>query len=98
MTNTAEWIRLIRRLTSSSKKNSVKNADILGSSDRKQADLFLWKDSRYTPEQYKEWFGTRKPCIKGGNTHDANDEIGRLKDQELEADRSLVLDKGGPYF
>jgi len=80
------------------KEGLVKNADILGSSDRKQADFFLWKDSRYTPEQYKAWFGTRKPCIKGSDSHDANDEIGRLKDQDSKPIDRWCWIKADPTF
>ena len=62
------------------KEGFVHDADILGSSNKAQADFFLWKDTRFTAEQYGQWFGSKKPCIKGSDSHNVNDELGKLKD------------------
>ena len=60
----------------------ISTADIIGSSNEKQADFFLWKDDDFTPEQYESWFRCRKPCIKGSDSHNVNDELGNWKDQK----------------
>lgn len=70
------------------KENLIQCADILGSSNKKQADFFLWKDPRFTHEDYRQWFHMRKPCLKGSDSHNMNDEIGRLKDHN-----SMPVDK-----
>ncbi len=61
----------------------MKQTDILGSSNKAQADFFLWKDGKFTEEQYRKWFGRRKPCIKGSDSHNVNDELGKVKDQHV---------------
>jgi hypothetical protein len=58
------------------KEGLVCDADILGSSNNRKADFFLWKDGKYTEDQYKQWFRRRKPCIKGSDSHNVNDEVG----------------------
>jgi ABC-type lipoprotein export system ATPase subunit len=70
------------------KENLICNADALGSSNRKQSDFFLWKDDAFTEDEYRAWFGRRKPCLKGSDSHNVNDEIGKLKDHN-----SLPMDK-----
>ncbi len=80
------------------KEGLVYDADILGSSNRKQADFFLWKDKNYPETDYKAWFGKRKACIKGSDSHNMNDEIGRLKDhQSKPTDRACWI-KADPTF
>jgi hypothetical protein len=64
------------------KEGLIYDADILGSSNKMQADFFLWKSSKFTEEQYRKWFGRRKPCIKGSDSHNVNDELGKLKDRK----------------
>jgi len=80
------------------KENLIYRADILGSSNRKQADFFLWKDDTYQGEQYREWFRTRKPCIKGSDSHNVNDEIGRLKDAQSRPTDKYCWIKADPTF
>lgn len=70
------------------KLNLIRDADMLGSSNKNQADFFLWKHPTYTEQQFREWFGVRKPCVKGSDSHNVNDELGRLKDH-----KSLPTDK-----
>ncbi|MDR4485394.1 MAG: AAA family ATPase [Nitrospirales bacterium] len=64
------------------KEGLVSEADILGSSNKEQGDFFLWKDGKFTEDQYRKWFGRRKPCIKGSDSHNVNDELGKLKDHQ----------------
>ena len=80
------------------KENLVWHADILGSSSKKQADFFLWKDPKYPEEACKLWFGKRKPCIKGSDSHNVNDEIGRLKDHKTEPVDKYCWTKADPTF
>jgi ABC-type lipoprotein export system ATPase subunit len=80
------------------KEGLIYGADILGSGNKKQADFFLWKDDRFTEDQYKEWFGKRKPCIKGSDSHSMNDEIGKLKDHKSNPTDKYCWIKADPTF
>lgn len=80
------------------KENLISTADILGSSNKKQADFFLWKDDDFTPEQYQDWFRCRKPCIKGSNSHNVNDELGKLKDHNSQPMDKYCWIKADPTF
>lgn len=80
------------------KEGLVYDADILGSGNRKQADFFLWKDPNFSEADYRKWFGKRKPCIKGSDSHNANDEIGRLKDHESKPTDRACWIKADPTF
>lgn len=80
------------------KEGLVSLADILGSSNRKQADFFLWKDSKYPESSYRKWFGRRKPCIKGSDSHSVNDEVGRLKDHNSQPIEKYCWIKADPTF
>jgi predicted ATPase len=80
------------------KEGLVHGADILGSSSKAQADFFLWKDGKFTEEQYKKWFGRRKPCIKGSDSHNVNDELGKLKDQHSKPTDKYCWIKADPTF
>lgn len=80
------------------KEGLIYRADILGSGNKKQADFFLWKDTKFSENEYREWFGKRKPCIKGSDSHDVNDEIGRLKDHESKPTNRYCWIKADPTF
>lgn len=80
------------------KENLIMQSDILGSSNRKQSDFFLRKDPAYSEKQYRDWFGARKPCIKGSDSHDVNDEIGRLKDHASKPTDKFCWIKADPTF
>jgi predicted ATPase len=80
------------------KEGLVCDADILGSSNKAQADFFLWKDNKYTGEQYKKWFRSRKPCIKGSDSHNVNDELGKLKDHHSKPTDKYCWIKADPTF
>lgn len=76
----------------------IKKADIIGSSYKKQIDFFLWKDSKFTIEQYEQWFDKPRPCIKGSDTHEANYPIGRLKDKDSNPTLRYCWIKADPTF
>lgn len=80
------------------KEGLVYQADILGSSSKAQADFFLWKDGKFTEEQYRTWFGRRKPCIKGSDSHNVNEELGKLKDAESRPVDKYCWIKADPTF
>jgi ABC-type lipoprotein export system ATPase subunit len=80
------------------KEGLIYDADILGSGNRRQADFFLWKDATYSEGDYKKWFGKRKPCIKGSDSHNANDEVGRLKDHNSRPTDRYCWIKADPTF
>lgn len=71
------------------KSNFIKQADILGSSNQKQIDFFLWKspldgdgNPKFSAEDFEGWFEFKKACIKGSDSHNAGYPIGRLMDHE----------------
>ena len=80
------------------KEGLVRQADLLGSANEKQRDFFLWKDPKYTEDVYKGWFGKRKPCIKGSDSHNQNDRIGRLKDKNSDPTDKCCWIKADPTF
>jgi ABC-type lipoprotein export system ATPase subunit len=80
------------------KQNLIREADILGSSNRNQADFFLWKHAQFKEEQFREWFGSRKPCIKGSDSHNVNDELGKLKDHNSQPTDKYCWIKADPTF
>ena len=80
------------------KLNLIRDADILGSSNKNQADFFLWKHPTYTEQQFREWFGVRKPCVKGSDSHNVNDELGRLKDHKSQPTDKYCWIKADPTF
>lgn len=80
------------------KEGLVNDADILGSSNRAQADFFLWKDGKFTEEQYRKWFGRQKPCLKGSDSHNVNDELGKLKDRNSRPTNKYCWIKADPTF
>ena len=76
----------------------VQDADLLGSSNEKQRDFFLWKLPKFSQDQYKSWFGRRKPCIKGSDCHNQNDKVGRLKDKDSQPTDKCCWIKADPSF
>lgn len=61
------------------KLSLINKTHIIGSSTKKQIDFFKWEDSKFTHEQYKEWFDEPKPCIKGSDAHSIDYPFGHLK-------------------
>ena len=71
------------------KSSFINDSDILGSSNKKQIDFFLWKSAlkadgtpKFTKEQFEEWFDQKIPCIKGSDSHEHSYPIGKLKDKD----------------
>lgn len=80
------------------KQGLIRDADILGSSNKAQSDFFLWRHKKFTAEQFKEWFGKKKPCIKGSDSHNVNDELGKLKDEKSQPTNKYCWIKADPTF
>lgn len=80
------------------KEGLIRQSDLLGSANDKQRAFFLWKDAKYSEETYKGWFGKRKPCIKGSDSHNHNDQIGRLKDKNSDPTDKCCWIKADPTF
>ena len=80
------------------KKGLISKADILGSSNREQADFFLWKNDKYSKSKYQEWFGRPKPCIKGSDSHSVNDKLGMLRDCDSKPVDKYCWIKADPTF
>jgi ABC-type lipoprotein export system ATPase subunit/uncharacterized coiled-coil DUF342 family protein len=80
------------------KEGLVKCADILGSSNKKQSDFFLWKSDKFSEEEFRGWFGKRKPCIKGSDSHSTKEEVGCLKDENSQPTDKFCWIKADPTF
>ena len=80
-------------------KQGLTNAShIIGSSNANQIDFFCWKHNRFTAQQFKDWFGRKKPCIKGSDSHNVNDHIGKLKDKDSQPTNKRCWIKADPTF
>lgn len=80
------------------KLNLIRDADMMGSSNKRQADFFLWKHPTYTEQQFREWFGVKKPCVKGSDSHNVNDELGKLRDHASQPTDKYCWIKADPTF
>ena len=87
------------------KADFIKKSHILGSSNKKQINFFLWKSElktdgtpKFTQEQFKEWFGYKKPCIKGSDSHSKDYPIGKLKDKDSNPIEKFCWIKADPTF
>jgi len=87
------------------KENYIRNADILGSSRKKQIEFFLWKsdldgngEPKFSEEKFIQWFGSPIPCIKGSDSHSASDIIGKLKDSASQPIEKYCWIKADPTF
>ena len=80
------------------KEGFINKADILGSSNKNQADFFLWKNKKFTDDQFREWFGRKKACIKGSDSHSLKDKIGNLKDDRSQPTNKFCWIKADPTF
>jgi len=76
----------------------LKEADIVGSSTEKQIEFFLWKDSKFREEEYKNWFEKPLPCVKGSDSHEATYPIGRLRDKDSNPIERYCWIKADPTF
>ena len=79
-TNTAESTTSTRRPTNCLKKDLSTMPIFSDPSNRSRPISSSGKTRQFHRGEYKAWFGKRKPCIKGSDSHNFNDEIGRLKD------------------
>jgi len=60
----------------------INRTHIIGSSNKKQMDFFLWNHERHSREQIKAWLNKRKiSCIKGSDAHQVNYPFGKLMDE-----------------
>lgn len=87
------------------KGDFVRKADILGSSNKKQIDFFLWKSPlkkdgtpKFSDNNFKKWFDKKKPCIKGSDSHRCDYPIGRLKDSKSNPTSKYCWIKADPTF
>ena len=83
----------------------IRKADVLGSSNKKQIDFFLWKSTlkkdgtpKYSNNDFKEWFDKKKPCIKGSDSHTCEYPIGKLKDNHSNPADKYCWIKADPTF
>lgn len=83
----------------------IREANILGSANQKQIDFFLWKsenkkngEPKFSQGQFKKWFRTKKPCIKGSDSHSSKYPIGKLKDKNSNPIDKFCWIKGDPCF
>jgi len=76
----------------------IKSSDIIGSSNKAQADFFLWRNKKFKLEQYEEWIERPKPCIKGSDSHSAAETIGALKDANSQPIQKHCWIKADPTF
>ena len=87
------------------KGNFIRKANILGSSRQKQIEFFLWKSelkkdgtSKFTQEQFREWFLCKKACIKGSDSHSQDYPIGKLMDKDSKPIEKYCWIKAEPTF
>lgn len=87
------------------KSEFIKKTDIIGSSNKKQIDFFSWispikKDgvAKFTQEEFFNWFGVKKPCIKGSDSHASSYPLGKLKNEHSEPIEKFCWLKAEPTF
>ncbi len=87
------------------KGNFIRKSDILGSSNKKQIDFFLWKSPlkidgtpKFSNNNFKKWFDKKKPCIKGSDSHRCDYPIGRLRDSKSNPTSKYCWIKADPTF
>lgn len=87
------------------KSDYIGKSDILGSSNKKQIDFFLWKSQqkedgmpKFTQKQFEKWFESRKPCIKGSDSHEFSYPIGKLKGKDSNPMEKFCWIKADPTF
>lgn len=87
------------------KNNFIRKADILGSSNKKQIDFFLWEsplkiDSapKFSDNDFEKWFDKKKPCIKGSDSKNCSYPIGKLRDDKSKPTSKYCWIKADPTF
>lgn len=92
--NSDDWI----------KRGFIEKSDFLGSSNKDQIDFFLWRSPKkngipkFKDEDFKRWFGTKKACIKGSDSHDYTYPIGHLRDSKSNPVDKFCWIKCDPTF
>ncbi len=87
------------------KRDFIKKADFLGSSNANQIGFFLWKspldgdgNPKFSDEQFRQWFGCKKPCLKGSDSHEQSYPIGQLRDEKSNPVDKCCWFKADPTF
>ena len=87
------------------KEEYTKKSHIIGSSNKKESDFFLWKSPldkneapKFSQQQFEKWFGVKKPCIKGSDSHSHTYPIGKLKDKNSRSSEKYCWIKADPTF
>jgi ABC-type lipoprotein export system ATPase subunit len=87
------------------KRDFIRKADILGSSNKKQIDFFLWKSPlkkdgkpKFSSDDFGKWFDRKKPCIKGSDSHNCCYPIGKLRDSKSNPTNKYCWIKADPTF
>ena len=87
------------------KEEFCKNSHLLGTSNQNQIRFFLWespldkeKKPKFLEEDFKKWFGDKKACIKGSDSHDHTYPIGKLKDKNSNPIDKYCWIKADPTF
>lgn len=87
------------------KSDFIRKSDILGSSNKKQIDFFLWKSQlksdgipKFTEQDFEQWFGQKIPCIKGSDSHEHSYPIGKLQDKDSNPIEKFCWIKADPTF
>jgi len=76
----------------------VKRSNIIGSSTGKQINFFLWKDTKFKEEEYRNWFEKPLPCMKGSDSHESTYPVGRLRDKDSNPIEKYCWIKADPTF
>jgi len=77
----------------------INKAHIIGSSNAKQINFFVWKSGKYREEEIKKWLNNRKiPCIKGSDAHEINYPFGKLKNESSQPIDKYCWIKADPTF
>ena len=77
----------------------INKAHIIGSSNAKQINFFVWKSDKYKEEEIKKWLNDRKiPCIKGSDAHEINYPFGKLRDEKSQPTEKYCWIKADPTF
>lgn len=71
---------------------------IVGTSTKKQIDFFNFRDSKFTIEQYIEWFDKPKPCIKGSDAHKNDYPFGCLQNAQSQPIERFCWINADPSF
>ncbi|NCT55610.1 hypothetical protein GW755_02060 [bacterium] len=80
------------------KQGLINDSHFIGSSNQKQIDFFLWKDSKIKEEKFKEWFEDKKPCLKGSDSHEYTYPIGAMRNENSQAGERCCWIKADPTF